>query len=297
VGDSVGRFGARVATVALWGLVISGPVLGGLALVRRPVVERVPVAAMSPVRVDVGGFAEVFVAEALTAGDGGSAQVARMLGGGPVSLLGVVPGSWWVSRTTTVELTALSSTRWRVVVGADVLRVADRPATGFVPVGVRWFQVEIVDTGVGLVAAGLPSVVAGPAVGEPVKDRFTGGRSVAVSDPVGDVVARFVAAVTTGSGELDRYAAAGSGLRASLPLFDSVSVDRLVGVGSGDVRSVRAWVSGSAGDARMVVAYDLDLRRVDGRWEVVAVGSPAATGALVASGEAAVLSSVPSVEG
>jgi hypothetical protein len=239
VGDSLGRFGARVATFALWGLVVAGPLLGGLALVRRPTVEPVPVVAGPLVRVDVAGFAEVFVAEVLTAGDGASDQVTRMLGGGPASLLGMVPGSWWVSRTTTAELTAVSSVRWRVVVGADVLRVADRPGSGFVPVGVRWFAVEVVDTGSGLVAAGLPSVVAGPVVGVPVRDRFTGGRLVDVGDPVADVVARFVAAVTTGSGELDRYAAAGSGLRASVPLFDSVMVDRLVGVGSGDTRPSR----------------------------------------------------------
>ena len=123
-------------------------------------------------------------------------------------------------------------------------------------------------------AVGLPAIVAGPAEGDPVDDDWPAGSPPMADDPLADTVERFLAALLTGNGELGRYAAPGSDLRAAVATFETVTLDRVAVRGQGDQRRARAWLVGVSGTASMQLVYDLRLTRRDGRWEVDAVGTP-----------------------
>ena len=76
-------------------------------------------------------------------------------------------------------------------------------------------------------AVGLPAIVAGPAEGDPVDDDWPAGSPPMADDPLADTVERFLAALLTGNGELGRYAAPGSDLRAAAATFETVTLDRV----------------------------------------------------------------------
>ena len=267
----------RVVAVGLWTLVGGGFVLGALAFVRPVPAETGSVSApVDEARWDVTGFAEEFVTTFLNAGDGSEEALKPFLGARPDALTGVVPGEWFASRSTTVSLDRLGPARWGVTVAVDLLR-RDGPDTTspFVGLGTRYFRVEVVERDT-LVAAGLPALVAGPATGEPVDDGWPSGAPPASDDPLADTVRRFLTALLTGTGDLGRYAAQGSGLRAASATFETVTVERLAVRGVDDRRRVRVWMTGVSGPASLQLVYDLQLTRRAGRWEVDAVGTPAA---------------------
>ena len=268
----------RLLTIGLWTLVVGGVVLGGMALVRPvPAQQLASAPTVDTQRWDAAGFAELYVASFVAAGEGSEATLAPFLGEVPPSLDGVTAGQWFASRTTTTALERVTESRWAVIVAADLLRRDGDPrAAAFVTVGVRFFRVEVVDDGAALVAAALPAIVAGPVEGGPVDDDWPTGSPPRADDPLADTVERFAAALLTGNGELGRYAAPGSDLRAAGATFETVTLERLAARGEGEQRRVRAWLTGVSGTASMQLVYDLHLTRRDGRWEVDAVGTPAA---------------------
>jgi hypothetical protein len=267
---------ARTAPVVLWVLVAAGVVFGGLAVLRAPATSTsTAVAAEVVQRWDVAGFAEVFVAAFVSAGEGSEADLAAFLGGPPSVLTGQVAGEWFASRTTTTSVEQLSASRWRVTVAAELLRRdSDAPAAGFSGLGVRFFAVEVHDVAGALVAAGWPSIVAAPAPGAAPEDGWGSGQPPVAGDALADTVQRFLSALLTGTGELDRFAAPGSGLGAAAATFDEVVVERIAVRGDGDARRVRAWAWGRSAEARMWLFYEVSLTRREGRWEVAAIGTP-----------------------
>jgi hypothetical protein len=280
----------RAVTLALWTLVCSGVVLGGLALIRpasSAPLAAVPAAAAR--RWDVAGFAEVYVASFVAAGEGAESSLTPFLGEAPAALGGVVAGEWFAARTTATSVERLDDDRWAVTVAADLLRRDDAAAAGapFVGLGVRFFRVEVVDQAGSLVAAGLPAIVAGPAEGDPVEEDWPAGSPPVADDPLADTVERFLAALLTGNGELGRYAAPGSDVRAAAATFETATLDRLAVRGGGDQRGARAWLVGVSANASMRLVYDLHLTRRDGRWEVDAVGTPTSPDPALRAGTAA----------
>ena len=267
--------GHRVFAVVLWSMVAAGAVFGGLAMARPAASSPAAVLVGEKPRWDVAGFAVSFVSVFVGAGEGEQANLAPFLGSKPVEVAGLAGGNWYASRVTTVDMTDLTAGRWTVKVAVDLLRRESDPMSGFVSVGVRYFTVEVVSQGNGLVAAGLPSLVDAPETGMPVDDGWPTGAPPAANDLLADTASRFLTALLPGNGELARYAAPGSGLRAAVPTFDHVRIEKLSVKGDTAKRRVRVWAIGTAGKADMALTYDLTVARTDGRWEVTAIGPPA----------------------
>ncbi|MEL6893790.1 MAG: hypothetical protein AAFP84_19515, partial [Actinomycetota bacterium] len=81
------------------------------------------------------------------------------------------------------------------------------------------------------------------------------------------------AALLTGNGELGRYAAPGSELRAVPATFESIMVERLAERrGSDGARWVRVWVTAESAGSVLWLSYDLRVEERDGRWEIAAMG-------------------------
>ena len=87
----------------LWLLIAVAVVLAGLAGA-RPTASSTPpsVVVGEDARWDVAGFAELFVAQYVDAGDGDETLLAPFLGGGaPSTLTGAESVGWFASSTTT----------------------------------------------------------------------------------------------------------------------------------------------------------------------------------------------------
>lgn len=268
--------------VALWGAVLAAATMGVLAFAsisgRDPSTAR---ARVEP-RWDVAAFAESFVISFLAAGESSVDSLADALGDVP-DLTGLESGDWFVSHARASAMERVAGERWRVTVAAELLRRGTEE--GYTTVGTRHFDVEVVEVDGVLVAASLPAMVAAssPAI-SPIDDGWPSGREPVVNDALADTVTRFLSALLTGNGELSRYAAPGSGLRAAPATFDTVSVNRIAVTGDGDQRRCRVWVVGESAGVLMHLVYDLTVARRDGRWEVAAIGSqPTASDGAVSS--------------
>lgn len=271
---------SRAVAVGLWLLIAAAVVFAGLAWV-RPVASSAPPAVVmgEEARWDVAGFAELFVSQYVDAGDGDEASLAPFMGNvAPSSLSGATTGQWFASSTTTTAIAGTGRDRWRVTVAAGLLR-RDTEMTSYVSMGVRFFEVEVVATGSGLSATSLPWIAAAPPVGGQVDDGWANGDAPTVGDPLADTVERFVTALLTGNGELGRYAAPGSDLRAVPATFDVVELERIATRTDPDGdRWVRASVKATSADAVLWLTYDLMVEERDGRWEIAAMGpEPVAT--------------------
>ncbi|MGB3735014.1 MAG: conjugal transfer protein, partial [Ilumatobacter sp.] len=271
----------RAVATGLWLLIISAVLFAGLAWA-RPVVSSEPptIAAGEAARWDVAGFAELFVSQFVDAGDGDEAALAPFMGNStPASLSGSESGQWFASSTTTTEIAETGLDRWRVTVATALLR-RDAETSGYVSMGVRFFEVEVVATGSGLSATSLPWIAPAPPVGEPSARGWGNGGAPADGDPLADTIERFLVALLTGNGELGRYAAPGSELRAVPATFDDVELRRVATRqdDQGD-HWVRASVQATSAESVLWLTYDLLVEERDGRWEIVAMGpQPVATG-------------------
>ncbi len=175
----------------------------------------------------MAGFAELFVSQFVDVGDGDEAVLAPFMGNeAPPSLSGAASGQWFASSTTTTRMRRPATIGGDVTVAAALLR-RDTETASYVSMGVRFFEVEIVVTDSGLSSTSLPWIAAAPPVGEPAADEWGNGDAPTDGDPLADTVERFLVALLTGNGELGRYAAPGSGLRAVPATFDDVELRRL----------------------------------------------------------------------
>jgi hypothetical protein len=265
----------RAAHVGLWAVVAIAAVSGLAALATRPPASGRSV-WISPTTAgpEVGAFAEQFVAAYLSAGEGTEASLKRFLGTQP-DLTGIRSFRLTARRTTVDRVEAAGTPGyWAVTVTADVVldeNSVDRPA------GVRHYQVGVFEQGRSLVASDLPALVAGPPTAP--QPTLTGPAlaSPRPNDPVAEAIARFGSALLAGEGEIGRYVAPGSGLRAiTPPPFTTVRLLGLAASGTGPHRVARAELRGTTEQGTTeLVHYWLRLTRRDGQWEIAALsGAP-----------------------
>lgn len=262
----------RVATFALWALVVLGAMGGTLAFLTRP--TAVAASARPPAQPTDGpaGFAELFVAAYLGAGEGTEDQLAAYY---PerVELRGVQAGSLYSARTVTVGVEVVGERYWSVTVAADVL-VAE--GEGFRRGGTRFFRVAIFQAGNGqpFAATSLPAEVPEPPPAPEVRLDLGSMERPKPDDAVAGALERFFAAYLAGDGELARYIAPGAALRAVLPApFATTVVTRLATKElGGAARQVLVEVQGTDTGGRLqVLHYSLALSQSVGRWEVTAL--------------------------
>lgn len=258
----------RAVTVGLWLLVAGGPAVGLAALAAdrppspTPARSTPPPAAAAEGR-GVEGFARLFVARWLAGGeldpfylDGGDRP------GRPVRA--------WATHTAAVAVQPQTSGYWAVTVAAEVLE-AD-PDGGWRAGGLRYFQVGVVDDDGGLVAAGLPAPTA-PPTARSAPPLAAGRWGLPAGGPVEETAVRFLEALLTGSGPLDRYVTPANDVRAvDPPPYTTVRLVRTADaeVDGGRLLLVEAAAADTAGRTQLV-QYALTLVQRDGRWEVATV--------------------------
>lgn len=268
----------RVLYVVLWLLVISGPVAGVLvatqvsSLGERLAVElSQPGVEASPDTTGAEGFAELFIAAYLGAGNGSAEDLGPFLDA--TSLARVEGGSWSVTNTTSLGAVEVAPGYYAVTVAAEVV-AADTDSEGqpvWVPVGTRFYSVGVAETETGWAIVGLPSLIPAPVrvtVQELAVDRRGGLDGIPGLE---EMLSRFLAAFLAGDGELARYTSPSS-LVVSVqpPPFTGVEILEAGVVETSDgVTEVAVLVRATdvAGRAQ-VLEYDLVVELRDGRWEV-----------------------------
>ncbi len=281
--DTSGRrarslLGIRVLRAVLWLVVLSGPVAAGVLAVqvsalrhRVEVVGQQAVVELPADSAGAEGFAELFVAAFLSAGEGAPETLAASLDA--LSLEGMEEGSWMASRTVSLGAREVAPGYFAVTVAAEVLaRDADSvEQSTWVPVGTLFYTVGVMESGSGWAAVGLPALVAAPPTGSApdlLVRRMDGLREVAGLE---EAVTRFLVAYLTGEGELTRYTAPGSPLIAVRPPpFVAVEMIEAGSMTAADgARQVVVLVAGTDEAGRtQVLQYGLVAAARDGRWEV-----------------------------
>ncbi len=285
------RFGplaqVRWLQVALWLLVISGPIAAtvlafGVGGLDSRVDELSRRTAAAPIADSAGaeGFAELYVASVLAAGvdtaEGLSGIVELPAGGAS-------EGGWFASRTVSLGAEELAPGYFAVSVAAGVVadNTDEQPERAWVAVGTRFYTVGVVETDLGWVATGLPTLVArptGPPVPELLVTRIDG---LSAFPELERAVAAFLAAYLTGVGDLGRYTVPESSLVAVEPApFVTVEITHAGSATSADgTRHVAALVRATDAAGRsQVLGYSLVVSQRDGRWEVADLLSAAPLG-------------------
>lgn len=266
----------RAAAAGLWLLIAVAAVSGVLGLA-RPTPRASAVAAKPPASpVTATGWAQLYVAAWLSAGEGQEEQLRAFFPTTP-SLTGVRPGGLWAARTAAMAASEDGPGYWSVTVAADVVSV-DR-AGAWTPMGTRYYLVAVAAAGPGLVATSLPAQVSAPPLARSPRLVYQPTGAAVVRD-VEDSVGRFVAAYVAGDGELDRYVTPGSALRPVRPApYATAEVTSLAADGPAvpgkPVRVLAAVRATDAAGRVAILSYPLMLKARDGRWEVVEVlGTP-----------------------
>lgn len=203
--------------------------------------------------VDAAGFAEMYVVTYLTpAGSGAEHELVPYLGFEP-ELAAMVPGAHYVANAVAMASTSVEDGQ-RIVVAVDQLHAV---AGGFLPDGIRFYEVHVTESGGRLRARALPSPV--PAPNPP--SNGGGERVVAPWDPaVADAVEEYFAWYMAGAD--GPY----SGDRVEPPLVSSVEVEGWTEP-AGDGYT---WVTVTGTDTSgvVVVEYPIHLSNDGGRWLV-----------------------------
>ncbi|GAB7035994.1 conjugal transfer protein [Streptomyces sp. NPDC021749] len=287
-----------VARWSAWGLLLSGPLLGGWALASTTQPVTVPPRAEAPKAqpassdaVAPSGFAEVYVAAYVKAGDS-DADAAELAAFYPAarSLSWSVKGGSKerAESASAVQVRQISAGYWSVTVAARITGSAKGSDS------VRYFQVPVRATAgskgaaSGWTAAALPAEVAAPngSKGAAVELSYGAAHAPLPSDPAAQTVQDFLAAYLTGRGELDRYLSPGTELHAVRPApYTAVTVTQIADHGQGPAEGAEAQVPPDGVQRRLLVdvegdgkhasgrpmTYAIELRARDGRWEVVAL--------------------------
>lgn len=289
---------ARLMRGGLWALVLVGASTGGLALAAGP--DRTVAAPRSANDTATGpsGFAEMFVAAYLQAGEGREAQLRPFMSSVP-SLTGVTGGHFYPARVATIDAIQVSAGYWSLTVAADVM--ADTKGT-FRPIGMRYYRVSVtalaqrddaapaptptpivdgISTLPAYVATALPMLVTPLPRADAPTSAFASA-ALTPDDPAQDTVTRFLSAYLAGVGELTRYTTPTSHLSAVTPSpYSSIEVTAIAlprGVTAdhgatdpteGAGLSVQASVSATNRDGAIeMLTYPLELTARGGRWEV-----------------------------
>ncbi|MFF3113538.1 conjugal transfer protein [Kitasatospora sp. NPDC057904] len=311
--------GARANSVVLvrwaaWCLLLLGPVLGVAAWFSMPA----PTAAGRPQAQPglpatgsqgAAGFAQLFVAAFISAGDGDQARLAAYFPAASGLRLEGTPGRRSGEQLAVVRLRQTDRDVWSVTVAARITGAIGSPGAAPSADGrrdpkveaavasaaaVHYFQVPVaaVPSGggvMGYVALAMPAEVSAPPRAQAPVLVYGPVRPALPGDARTQAVAAFLASYLTGAGELDRYLAPGVRLEAVAPVpYTAVVVDQLAvegergGEGAGAVPAdgVRARLlvvlraTGHDG-VRVPLTYALTLSSRAGRWEIASLdGAP-----------------------
>lgn len=271
----------RMATVGLWALIITGALAGFVALAGASGGSPPPVAEASESSVGAEGFAELYVAAWLDAGEGQEESVRALYPDAP-ALRDVDAGSMYAARTATVAAEDLGEGYWSITVAAEVLVAVvdeaassqDEPgAAGYRRHGTHYYRVGVLAIEDGHVATGLPGEVPAPALADAPKLAGLGLERPELDDPIAAAVRQFLAAYLTGQGEIERYITPGAAIQAVQPApFAGAEVTRLAQAAPTDAAAptvVRVETAATtAAGAVQVLHYALELSERQGRWEV-----------------------------
>ncbi|MGW7276630.1 conjugal transfer protein [Streptomyces sp. NPDC054864] len=287
---------------AAWALLLAGPALGLYALAQPPAAvgasqPRATTPAVARDAAGPAGFAELYVAAYVKAGEGSEASLQRYFPGVRDVVLDAKPDVQRAERLATVQVKEVSGGYWSVTVAARVTGAkstakqegsgssgADSSQTAAGEV-LRYFQVPVKSaaSGGGFVATALPAEVSAPAPGEAPELGYGHPVPADKDEPATDAVSDFLGAYLSGTGELDRYLSPGTDMSAVSPApYEEITVAQVAELG-GEFRPGAATTEGTrrrllvdleatdhAGQTRPLT-YALALTARDGRWEISAL--------------------------
>lgn len=271
-------FTVRMLQVVLWLLVVSGPLAAALLATQVSALgDRLDTAVgqaavkLPPDTTGVEGFAELFIAAFLGAGEGSRESLAPFLDNPPLD--GTADGSWFATRTTSLGARQIGPGYFAVTVAAEVVAADDEleEPTVWVPVGTLFYSVGVAETETGWAVTGLPTLIAPPT--RTVPPELLVGRLDGLDGAPGleEMVPRFLAAYLTGDGELARYTAPASRIVAvQPPPFVSVEVLKagFIDAPAGSQQVAMGVRATDAAGRVQLLEYALTVEQRDGRWEV-----------------------------
>ena len=272
-------FAVRVLQLVLWLLVVSGPVAAALLATQvsalggrlETVGGQQAVVNLPPDTTGVEGFAELFVAAFLGAGEDSPESLAHFLDDPPLD--GTADGSWFATRTASLGARQIGPGYFAVTVAAEVVAADEESdeSTVWVPVGTLFYSVGVAESETGWAVTGLPTLIAAPT--RAVRPELLVGRLDGLDGAPGleEMVSRFLAAYLAGDGELARYIAPASRIvRVQPPPFVNVEVLKAGFIDAPDGSQQVAMVvrATDAAGRVQVLEYALTVEQRDGRWEV-----------------------------
>ncbi len=267
----------RFLTITLWLFVISGPVAAVLVATRvASLSERVDLVDIGAVEIPpdtsgAEGFAELFIAAYLTAGEPSTTDLSPFLD--RTSPVRVETGSWSATRTMSLGAEQVAPGYYAVTVAAEVV-AAESDGEGqpvWVTGGTHFYSVGVAETDSGWAITGPPSLIPAP-VGATAPELLIDGRGGLDAAPgLEQMLSRFLAAYLAGDGELTRYTSPSSPIvPIHPPPFVAAEILEAGKFETSDgVTQVAVVVRATDSDARaQILEYALVAELRDGRWEV-----------------------------
>lgn len=274
----------RGLNLLLWALVIAGPVLGVAAMVAVVTTVGSSSAAAADTETIIipassasaEGFAELYLATYVNqAGRGNKDSLEAFFSRNDTALSAVTPGLFYASRTVSLGAEEISEGYFAVTVGAEVMLWQDTDpeadqVEGWVPGGIRFYQVGVHESDAGWVATGYPTQITAPPVLSPPTPQVRWRPEGITDGSLEEATLRFATAYLTGQGEIVRYVAPGLELEAIDPApFVTVELAASGSTKTDDGELVSVLVEATdAGGRVQILQYDLEFTRRDDRWEV-----------------------------
>ncbi|MFI5635499.1 conjugal transfer protein [Streptomyces sp. NPDC051664] len=310
--------GAQANTAAAirwtaWGLLVLGPLLGAFAYLSAPAQagpaqrKPAPTAPAATGAQGAAGFAQLFVAAFISAGEGDQGELAAYYPDATSLRLEGPSDRRRGEQLTVVRLRQTDEGIWSVTVAARITdtKPAAKPADSHqaddkdeakaaAAQAVRYFQVPVATATTaggasGYTALAMPAEVAAPERIEAPGLVYGPMRPALPADPRTQAVTEFLTAYLTGAGELDRYLAPGTNLAPVAPApYTGIAVDTLAIEGEkgtepvttvpDDGTTLRLLVALRAtghDEVRVPLTYALTLKARAGRWEIASLdGAP-----------------------
>ena len=285
---------ARASTWLLVGCMITGPVLGGMALLN----SSQPTAITAPTNerdTDAQMTASEIALHAVTVwlqakrGDEQLVATYLPLGNRPLSEIGAT-----VTSPSIASAVPSGGGLWSVTVAATVT-TEDRTQR-------RYFRVPVQLAGTAGVVVAAPAEVSGPGLIRSSSSTVY-AQDVPSSSPVRETVTQFLAALLVGQGDIARFTTPGSAITAVSPApYSQVTVNEAkskdtIPSPAAEGARIEVLVTATAATGRQasVVTYPLTLTSRGGRWEVSTIRLVPLTERASDSPRPAVVSSRPVV--
>ncbi|MFD5064804.1 conjugal transfer protein [Streptomyces sp. NPDC058394] len=306
--------GAQANTTAAirwtaWGLLVLGPLLGAFAYLSAPAQagpaqrKPAPTAPAATGAQGAAGFAQLFVAAFISAGEGDQGELAAYYPDATSLRLEGASDRRRGEQLTIVRLRQTDEGIWSVTIAAritdtkpaDAHQADDKDeAKAAAAQAVRYFQVPVATATTaggasGYTALAMPAEVAAPEWIKAPGLIYGPMRPALPADPRTQAVTEFLTAYLTGAGELDRYLAPGTHLAPVAPApYTGIAVDTLAIDGEkgtepvtavpDDGTTLRLLVALRAtghDEVRVPLTYALTLKARAGRWEIASLdGAP-----------------------